>query len=41
MDSELTGRNVKVTKDLRKMADEGLARIEKDRGQRRQRAHYF
>ena len=29
MDSELTGRNVKVTKDLRKMADEGLARIEK------------
>lgn len=29
MDSELTGRKVKVTKELRKMADEGLARIEK------------
>ncbi len=29
MDSELTGRNVKVTKSLRAMADESLARIEK------------
>jgi putative sigma-54 modulation protein len=29
MDSELTGRNVKVTKDLRVMADESLDRIEK------------
>jgi len=29
MDSELTGRKVKVSKDLQKMADEGLARIEK------------
>ena len=29
MDSELTGRKVKVTKDLRDMANEGLARIEK------------
>lgn len=29
MDSELTGRKVKVTKDLRDMAEEGLARIEK------------
>ena len=29
MDSELTGRNVKVTKDLRAMADESLNRIEK------------
>ena len=29
MDSELTGRNVKVTGTLRRMADEGLARIEK------------
>ena len=29
MDSELTGRKVRVTKDLRSMADEGLARIEK------------
>lgn len=29
MDSELTGRNVKVTETLRRMADEGLARIEK------------
>jgi putative sigma-54 modulation protein len=29
MDSELTGRNVKVTKDLRTMADESLDRIEK------------
>lgn len=29
MDSELTGRKVKVTKQLRAMADEGLARIEK------------
>ncbi len=29
MDSELTGRKVKVTKELRKMAEEGLARIEK------------
>lgn len=29
MDSELTGRNVKVTKDLRAMADESLDRIEK------------
>ncbi|MGC1870957.1 MAG: HPF/RaiA family ribosome-associated protein [Acidobacteriaceae bacterium] len=29
MDSELTGRNVKVTKDLRAMADESLERIEK------------
>ncbi len=29
MDSELTGRKVKVTKELRTMADEGLARIEK------------
>ena len=29
MDSELTGRNVKVTKSLRTMADESLDRIEK------------
>ncbi|HTU49644.1 MAG TPA: HPF/RaiA family ribosome-associated protein [Acidobacteriaceae bacterium] len=29
MDSELTGRNVKVTKDLRAMADESLDRIGK------------
>src|ERR1035437_2292808 len=29
MDSELTGRNVKVTKDLRAMTDESLNRIEK------------
>lgn len=29
MDFELTGRNVKVTKDLRAMADESLNRIEK------------
>jgi putative sigma-54 modulation protein len=29
MDSELTGRNVKITEDMRTMADEGLARIEK------------
>jgi putative sigma-54 modulation protein len=29
MDSELTGRKVKVTKQLRAMADQGLARIEK------------
>ena len=29
MDSELTGRNVKVTKSLRAMADESLDRIEK------------
>jgi putative sigma-54 modulation protein len=29
MDSELTGRKVKVTKELRKLADDGLARIEK------------
>lgn len=29
MDSELTGRNVKVTKDLRTMADESLDRIGK------------
>ena len=29
MDSGLTGRNVKVTNSLRKIADEGLARIEK------------
>lgn len=29
MDSELTGRNVKVTKNLRAMADESLNRIEK------------
>ncbi len=29
MDSELTGRKVKIDKELRKMADEGLARIEK------------
>lgn len=29
MDSELTGRNVKVTKDLRAMAGESLDRIEK------------
>lgn len=29
MDSELTGRNVKVTKQLREMAHEGLARMEK------------
>ncbi len=29
MDSELTGRKVKITKDLRNIADEGLARIEK------------
>lgn len=29
MDSELTGRNVKVTESLRRLADEGLARIEK------------
>ena len=29
MDFELTGRNVKVTKDLRAMADESLDRIEK------------
>ena len=29
MDSEFTGRKVKVTKNLRVMADEGLARIEK------------
>jgi putative sigma-54 modulation protein len=29
MDSELTGRNVKITKDLRAMADESLNRIEK------------
>lgn len=29
MDSELTGRNVKVTKDLRATADESLNRIEK------------
>jgi len=29
MDAELTGRKVKVTKDLRMLADEGLARIEK------------
>jgi len=29
MDSVLTGRNVKVTKDLRAMADESLDRIEK------------
>ncbi|HZC43902.1 MAG TPA: HPF/RaiA family ribosome-associated protein [Acidobacteriaceae bacterium] len=29
MDSELTGRNVKVTKELRAMADESLDRIEK------------
>ena len=33
MDSELTGRNVKVTKDLRAMADESLDRIEKLVGQ--------
>lgn len=33
MDSELTGRNVKVTKDLRAMADESLDRIEKVVGQ--------
>ncbi len=29
MDSELTGRKVKVTRQLRDMAEEGLARIEK------------
>lgn len=29
MDAELTGRKVKVSKDLRVLADEGLARIEK------------
>ena len=29
MDSELTGRNVKITKDLRAMADDSLDRIEK------------
>lgn len=29
MDSELTGRKVKVSRNLRKLADEGLARIEK------------
>jgi putative sigma-54 modulation protein len=29
MDSELTGRKVKVTRELRKLADEGLAHIEK------------
>jgi len=29
MDSELTGRKVKITKNLRKMTHEGLARIEK------------
>jgi putative sigma-54 modulation protein len=29
MDSEFTGRKVKVTLELRKMAEEGLARIEK------------
>jgi putative sigma-54 modulation protein len=29
MDSELTGRNVKISKDLRAMADESLTRIEK------------
>lgn len=29
MDAELTGRKVKINKELRKMADEGLARIEK------------
>lgn len=29
MDCELTGRNVKVTKQLRAMAEDGLARIEK------------
>ncbi len=29
MDSELTGRNVKVTKDLRAMVDDSLERIEK------------
>lgn len=29
MDSELTGRKVRVTKELRRLADEGLARIEK------------
>lgn len=29
MDLELTGRKVKITKELRKMADDGLARIEK------------
>lgn len=29
MDSELTGRNVKITKSLRAMADESLDRIEK------------
>ncbi len=29
MDCELTGRNVTITKNLRAMADEGLARIEK------------
>ncbi len=29
MDSELTGRNVKITKDLRAMADDSLNRIEK------------
>lgn len=29
MDCELTGRNVKITENLRTMADEGLAQIEK------------
>ena len=29
MDCELTGRNVTITRNLRAMADEGLARIEK------------
>lgn len=29
MESELTGRKVKITRQLREMADEGLARIEK------------
>ena len=29
MDSELTGRKVKVTEELRRIADEGLTRIEK------------
>lgn len=29
MDTELTGRKVKVTKELRNLADEGLTRIEK------------
>lgn len=29
MDSEFTGRKVKITRELRKMAEDGLARIEK------------